>query len=247
MSEETGVAADIALLWGLREAPRRGPKPGLTLADITRAAIAVADAEGLDAVSMARVAAQLGNSTMALYRHVKSKRELLSLMADAAMEPPPDFPDDGDWRAGMTLWARGVVAVVQAHPWFVRISVNAPPMGPYSLMWFDRALGTLSGVDLPVAEKMGLVMGLVTYVQGAYRLRVELAAGYADNPAAFGRDYAAGLHRVVDVQQMPWLGRLVRDGVFDGVDEDPAAQDEFEFGLSVYLDGVAARIEQLTR
>src|SRR5437899_2704205 len=124
---ENSLAADLALLWGLREPSRRGPKPGLTLEDIIRAAVDVADAEGLDAVSMARVAAHLGNSTMALYRHVKSKRELLLLMADSALEYPPEFPNDGDWRAGMTLWAHGVLASVRAHPWFLRIPISGPP------------------------------------------------------------------------------------------------------------------------
>ncbi|TCO65905.1 TetR/AcrR family transcriptional regulator [Actinocrispum wychmicini] len=248
MSEESNLASDLALLWGLREPSRRGPKPALTLEDIVRAAVDVADAEGLDAVSMARVAAQLGNSTMALYRHVKSKRELLVLMSDAALEYPPEFPDGNDWRAGMTLWAHGVFAAVRAHPWFLRIPISGPPFGPRNLLWFDRALGTLSDIDIPAEEKLSLVMGLVTYVQGGYRLQIELAEGRAEDPAAFTRDYAAGLRRVVDIQRMPALGRLVLEGVFDI--EEPRGEDidfdDFDFGLSVYLDGVAARIDRVT-
>ena len=77
MTEEYDLPAEIALLWGLRETPRRGRKPSLSVTEITQAAIEVADAEGIAAVSMARVAQQLGNSTMALYRHLKSKDELL--------------------------------------------------------------------------------------------------------------------------------------------------------------------------
>jgi hypothetical protein len=101
-----------------------------------------------------------------------------------------------------------------------------------------------STVDLLVEEKFALVMGLVTYVQGAYRLQIELAEGYAENPAAFSRDYAAGLRKVVDPQQ---LGKLVAAGVFDAPDGyDADSADEFDFGLSVYLDGVAARIERAT-
>src|SRR5688500_19795255 len=118
MTDETGLPPEIALLWGAREAPRRGPKPTLTVDDITRAAIEVADAEGLKAVSMAKVAAHLGNSTMALYRHVKSKRELLLLMADAALEIPPKLPQDGDWRTNLKLWARNVMNAVGDHQWF---------------------------------------------------------------------------------------------------------------------------------
>jgi AcrR family transcriptional regulator len=85
-SEQPELPADVALMWGLRDVTKRGPKPSLSVEDIVRAAIEIADAEGLAAVSMARVAERLGNSTMALYRHVKSKDELLILMSDAALE-----------------------------------------------------------------------------------------------------------------------------------------------------------------
>jgi AcrR family transcriptional regulator len=248
MTEESGLSSDLALLWGLRETPRRGPKPALTVPDITRAAIEVADADGLDAVSMAKVAEHLGNSTMALYRHVKSKRELLLLMADAALEEPPEFPGDGDWRAGMELWARSVLATAKRHPWFIGIPISGPPAGPCNLAWFDRALGTLSGVDMPSEAKYGLVMGLVTYVQGAYRLNIELARGFAENPAAFSSSYAAGLRRVVDPHRLPALGKMVAAGFFDVVDDyDIEDNQDFDFGLSVYLDGVAVQIERFTR
>jgi AcrR family transcriptional regulator len=243
MTEENSLSSDLALLWGLRETPRRGPKAALSVQDITAAAVAVADTEGLEAVSMARVAAHLGNSTMALYRHVKSKRELLLLMADAALEDPPEFPQDGDWRAGMMLWARNVLAAIRRHRWYVKIPISGPPFGPRNLLWFDRALGTLSQTALPEEEKIGLVLGLTTYVQGAFRLSIELAQGYADNPAVFGRDYAAGLRQLVDPRQMPALSKLVAAGVFDMDEEyDTDSDEDFYYGLSVYLDGIAARI-----
>ncbi|MEV4315915.1 TetR/AcrR family transcriptional regulator [Actinocrispum sp. NPDC049592] len=246
MTEE--LSPDLVLLWRLRETPKRGPKPGLMVDDIVTAAVEVADAEGLDAVSMARVAAHLGNSTMALYRHIKSKRELLMLMADAALEEPPEFPADADWRAGMTLWARGVFAAVSRHRWFVHIPISAPPFGPRNLMWFDRALGTLRGLDLPHEIKYSLVMGLVTYVQGGYRLALDLAAGYAENPAPFSGSYAAGLRKVVDPHQLPALAEMVADGFFEGAEDfEPSDTGDFDFGLSVYLDGVAAQIERFTR
>ena len=243
MTEETSLSPQLTLLWGLREPQRRGPKPALSVRDITMAAVEVADQEGLAAVSMARVAAQLGNSTMALYRHVKSKSDLLMLMADAALEYPPDFPDDGDWRSAMTLWAKSVLAAVRKHPWYVQIPISGPPLGPHNLMWFDRALQTLADTGLSEDDKVMLVMGLLTYVQGGFRLNVELSAGYAENPAAFGRQYAAGLRQLVDPRQMPALSRLIEAKVFEyEAQADSFMEDDFDFGLSVYLDGVAAHI-----
>src|SRR6266496_4469960 len=95
------------LLWGQRERPSRGPKPGLSLDGIVRAAIKIADAEGLDAVSMQRVAAEFGFATMSLYRYVPGKSELIDLMIDTAIGPPPDLSViPGGWRPKLTVWAR---------------------------------------------------------------------------------------------------------------------------------------------
>lgn len=245
MSDETDLPAEVALLWGLNEVPRRGPKPSLTIGDLTRAAVEVADAEGLAAVSMARVAAQLGNATMALYRHVKSKDELLLLMSDAALEDPPDLPEDGDWREGLTLWARELLIVIRRHPWLGQIPITGPPVGPRNLAWFDRALDALSNTGLDEEDKVGVVMGLLTYVHGEIRLSLELAAGYAENPDAFGRQYGIALARVVDPRRFPALSRVVAAGVFDAeslYDADAHTDPGFDLGLTLYLDGLAAFI-----
>ena len=241
MADDTDLPEEVALLWGLREAPRKGPKPTLTVSDITRAAVAVADAEGLAAVSMSRVAAELGNSTMALYRHVRSKDELLVLMADVALGDPPDLPADGDWRSGLTLWAHSIVAVAKRHPWFARLPITGPPGGPKNLAWLESALAALSGTAIEEVEKVGIVMSLLTYVHGQIRLGSELAAGYAENPDAFSRQYAAVLTRVVDPRRMPALSRVVAAGVFDmeSLLEDQDSDAEFDFGLALFLDGAA--------
>ncbi|MFC6090340.1 TetR/AcrR family transcriptional regulator [Saccharothrix lopnurensis] len=244
MTEETGLPDSVALLWGLRDTPRRGRKPSLTSADITRAAVGVADAEGLAAVSMAHVAQQLGRSTMALYRHVRSKDELLALMFDAAMEEPPELPAGCDWRTGLTAWSHGVVAVHRRHPWLSRVPISGPPVGPRNLAWFDRALGALAGTPLTEEEKVRVVLGLLTFINGEVRLAGDLAAGYEDNPEAFSRAYSTALRRVVDPRRLPWLSRVVEAGVFD-LDDLRAEEDadaDFTFGLDVFLDGVAAHV-----
>ncbi|MEV6416449.1 TetR/AcrR family transcriptional regulator [Kribbella sp. NPDC051718] len=244
MSEQPKLPADVALMWGLRDVTKRGPKPSLSVGDITRAAIELADAEGLAAVSMARVAERLGNSTMALYRHVKSKDELLVLMSDAALERPEPLPAGSDWRAGLTFWAKGVLTAVRRHRWYSKLPISGPPAGPNNLAWFDSALGALKDTGLSEESKVGIVMGLMTYVQGEIRLSMDLATGFDENPDAFTR-YGATLARVVDPRELPALAKVLAAGVFDQVDAFEVTEEaDFDFGLQLYLNGVAGFIDR---
>lgn len=90
--EGTGLPASLEMAWGLRERPGKGPRPTLTLARIVEAAVSLAATEGMDAVSMGRVAKELGVSTMSLYRYVTAKEELYILMSDAGVGTPPPLP-----------------------------------------------------------------------------------------------------------------------------------------------------------
>ena len=258
MSDEHDLPDDVALLWGRRPEGRRGRRAALTVDDITQAAVRLADADGLAALSMARVAAELGNSTMALYRHVRSKDELLLLMSDAALAEPPALPATGDWREQLTAWARAVLGVIRQHPWYRDIPISGPPAGPRNLAWLDRALAALADTDLTEADKMSVVMGLMPLVHGQARLSLDLAAGYAADPEAFGAGYARSLAQLVDPVRFPALSRVIAAGVFgpggppgseDGDPGNPGDTDpgddfdeldaEFRFALTCYFDGVA--------
>src|ERR1700750_3099854 len=100
MSEGQGLSPGIAAAWGVKTVTTKGPKPGLSLERIVAAAVRMADAEGLDAVSMNRVAKELGTGAMSLYRYVESKQELLALMIDAAIGEVPPTPAGGGRGAG---------------------------------------------------------------------------------------------------------------------------------------------------
>jgi AcrR family transcriptional regulator len=253
-TEQPELPPRVALLWGRRGPARRGRASGLGVEAITRAAIRVADAEGLAAVSMARVAAELGSAPMSLYRHVDSKDELLLLMSDAALEGAPELAGS-DWRERLTAWAYAVLACFRRHPWYREIPISGPPVGPRNLEWFDRALGALADTGLPEGDKVLVVMGLTPVVHGQARLSIDLAAGYGADPAAFGAGFARALATVVDPARYPALSRVIASGVFGspgqgGDDPPPEGYDdsgpEFAFALSCYLDGVAAFIERTT-
>ncbi|MFD4672735.1 TetR/AcrR family transcriptional regulator [Lentzea sp. NPDC058450] len=222
---------------------KRGRKPTIDAADITRAAIAIADAEGLAAVSMARVAQEMGNATMALYRHVKNKDELLALMWDEAMEDPPPLPD-GEWREKLGFWAKAVLAAIRRRPWFLQIPISGPPSGPRNLAWLESALTALDGTPLEPGEKIGVVMGLSTFVQGEARLVGTLAQGFEEDPDQFNHQYGQVLREIVDPRKMPALAKIIAAGVFD-YDDVRQAEDlgaDFDFGLHLFLEGVAAHI-----
>ena len=127
------------LLWGRQPAPSRGPKPAITLTGIAEAAIRIADAEGLDAVSMQRIAGELPVTKMALYRYVPGKTELLAVMSDLAMGAPPERPGLA-WRAALQTWAMDLYAGFTRHPWLLQSTIGRRLLGPNELAWMEQGL-----------------------------------------------------------------------------------------------------------
>nr|WP_119293953.1 TetR/AcrR family transcriptional regulator C-terminal domain-containing protein [Streptomyces sp. YIM 130001] len=252
--EETasGLPVSLERAWGLRERPVKGPKPGLTLERIVAAAVALAEAEGLGAVSMGRVAKELGASTMSLYRYVDTKGELYLLMQDAASDDPPSLPPaEGGWRAGLTRWVIGLRAMYHSHLWMLRIPLSGPPASPQSVAWMEYGLAALDGSGLDEAERLGVVTLLSGYVRQEATLMSDLDAAYTANgltPDVVLRRYARTLTHLTTPERNPAVTRLLNSDVFAyaaGPDED--ADTDFHFGLERVLDGVAALVERRTR
>src|ERR1700730_101071 len=152
----------IELLWGRRERGKRGPRPGLSADAIVEAAIRVADTEGLEAISMARVAAKLGFTTMSLYRHVASKDELLQLMWNASALGAENLVIEGDdWRSPLRTWAIIQCDMLERHPGVTQMPMAAPPLAPNSLHFVERGLATMDGTGLEDSDKLR-VIGLRT-------------------------------------------------------------------------------------
>jgi AcrR family transcriptional regulator len=206
-------------------------KRNLSPERIVAAAVELADAEGLEAVSMSRVAELLGFTAMALYRHVADKDELLLLMFDAAAGPPPE-PGDGDWRAGLDHWSRALLARLERHPWAIRIPITGPPSTLNRLGWFDHGLRALESTALSEAEKAATILLLNGHVFWWARLSTDLRDVEPADFAAL-QDALAG---ALDAGQLPALQRALQAGVF--TDE----HDDFGFGLDRILDGVERRV-----
>src|ERR671914_2667448 len=138
----------MALLWGTPKRPGRGPKPGLSVEQIVDAAIEVADAEGLAALSMRRVADRLGVGTMSLYTYVPGKAELLDLMLDTVLAEEARPDGAGGWRAGLELRAREDWALFHRHPWILQITPGRSLLGPNETDLFEATLRVVDGIGL---------------------------------------------------------------------------------------------------
>ncbi|MEE6261845.1 TetR/AcrR family transcriptional regulator [Plantactinospora sonchi] len=236
------LPAGLDLLWGQQPGPDAEPRQGLSLSRIVRAAVELADADGLGAVSMARIAERLGFTTMSLYRHLKSKDELLLLMLDSVAAVPAELDEPGaDWRLGLQRWCRAQWTMLRAHSWIVHLPVSGPPITPNQLTWTDRALRALGGTGLTESDKAGVVLLVASYMLTTARLSTDLG------PAASGESVAAYstlLSGLVDAQRFPALRTAIDAGAFDYPTDTAEEERQFDytFGLDRILDGVEALI-----
>ncbi|MDI3407273.1 TetR/AcrR family transcriptional regulator [Streptomyces cavernicola] len=153
-----GRAAVPEVIWTRPERTGRGPKPGYTRSDIVAAAVRIADADGIDAVSMRRIAAEIGCGTMSLYNYVPRKEDLYELMVDAASgEYDLSAPPSGDWRADMLGIGRQTRAILHRHPWLTHVMSTVYAFGPNALRYLEHCLGCLEALDAPGGTKMELI------------------------------------------------------------------------------------------
>ncbi|MEU5139113.1 TetR/AcrR family transcriptional regulator [Streptomyces sp. NPDC021139] len=244
---ETSGSGDIGrtleLLWDTGRRPSRGPRPGLTLERIVEAAVEVADRDGLGAVSMRRIATELGTGTMSLYRYVPGKGELLDLMLDRVQRPSENPADlgDGGWRAALEGLGHATLALYRRHTWLLEVNQSRPILGPSALDGMERVLARIKPMGLSDPELVSVIVMVDGYVVGAARTQVyeqeaERSSGLTD--AEFWQAQEPVLVKAMSSGRYPVLASLSEDAFGTGF-------DHFEFGLQRILDGlevlVAAR------
>ena len=250
MTTEYGGAGDpvrtLELLWGIQEKPSRGPRPGLDVPRIVRAAIEVADAEGLVALSMRRVAEQLGVGTMSLYTYLPGKAELIDLMLDTVLgeQARPEHVDGG-WRAHLELIAREGRALYHRHPWMLHVATSRPTLGPNVIAKYDYELHAVDGLGLTDLEMDSVVSLLAGFVAAAARGALDAAqatqrTGMTDE--AWWEASAPLLEKVFDAERHPTAARVGAAAGAEYGAGDP--QHNFEFGLECLLDGVELLIRR---
>jgi AcrR family transcriptional regulator len=215
------------------EPRRRAP----SVERIVERSIAIADAEGMAAVSMRRVAAELGSGTASLYRYVRNRDELVELMVDAAWGWEGSEPS-GDWRCDLTAVARSLRSALLQHPWLSAEVSARPTFGPNSLRRSDAALAAATALTPDITLAAQVVATAMAYVRGA--VAVEIAEEQASRRTGltkeqWQRSLGSYIRGVVDSGEYPHLARSIVEG------DDPVADERFEFGLGCVLDGLAAR------
>jgi AcrR family transcriptional regulator len=222
--------------------------PTLSRAEIVDAAIAIADADGADAVSMRRIAQVLRSGTMSLYWHVANKEHLLDLMLDTLVGEITISDQPADWRSFLQATARENRAMLLRHRWVMEFIGGRPPLGPNTILNVERMLAALADLNLDTVTAMNILGTVSTYVMGAVLRELREVRAQRDlERSGFDRaDAAAGMAE--------WHRRLTADGRFSHflriVEEnvDPDAEEtrdeRFEFGLDCVLDGIAKQVER---
>ena len=239
----------LALLWrGAEEVgARRGPERSVTVDAVVQAAIALADADGLAAVSMRAVAQRVGISAMSVYTYVPGKAELLDLMVDALYLGMPRPPwRIRTWQRRLTRVAETNRALLAAHPWLTEVAVlSRPPLGPGVMAKYEHELAALDGTGLDDVTTDAALSYVLGFVHGHARAAHDAARATTDSAMSDAQWWATNqplLARVLDAAAYP---RAVRIGAAAGAAQGSSwrAEHAWRFGLARTLDGLAAIID----
>lgn len=231
----------VDLLWrDDPDAPRggaRGPRSRVTTGRVVDVAVWLADAEGLDAVTVRRIAAELGIAPMTVYTHVDSRDDLVVLMVDAVHATLPLDPwSTDDWRQRVTAVARAELDLHDAHPWLLDVVDQRTALGPGTIARYDHELHALDGLDMPDVERDAALTFVLDFVRGVARARRPDPHGAAMAAAweSWGPRLAAYLGRAHPLAQ--------RVGAAAGAEMSApvSAEHAWRFGLARVLDALAA-------
>jgi AcrR family transcriptional regulator len=246
MTEFTGRV--LPLLWR-RSIPARkaaGRPPRLSVDLVVTTGIRIADADGLEAASMTRVAAELSVATMTLYTYVPSRDDLVELMVDEVLgerrldaEPPAPF------RERVRCYADRTFAMYRAHPWLARVSQIRPPIGPGMLAEREYMLATVAGLGLPTGQVNAAALAVGGYITAAARQEAEerlVSRATGMTTGDWWGQRGELWEKWFDVEAHPAMTELWNAGGFDrGADEQ--AQDAYEYGLGLLLDGIERSVQ----
>jgi AcrR family transcriptional regulator len=237
----------LQLLWRATIASRRGPRRGLSVDAVVEAATVLADAEGLAAVTMRRLAQTLGVVPMTLYTYVPGKAELIDLMLDAAYAAMPRTNTSGQpWRERVAAIAEENKELFEQHTWAAGISTARPPLGPGQMAKYEHELSALDGLGLDDVTMDDCLTFLLAFVQSSARAAADDRAAQRDSAVddeTWWEANAPLLARVLDEHAYPTAARVgSAAGAAHGSAYDP--DHAWDFGLQRVLDSLDMLIKQ---
>ena len=228
-----GLPAGIALAWGHTISPRRGPRPSHTIKQIVESAIKLADKQGISALSLPRIAASLGLTRNALYRYVRSKDELLTLIYDAGWGSPPEsLFGAGNWANGIRAWTLAVIDGYRRRSWLLDVPITGFPATPNVLNWLEAFLRTISDSGLSVHNCLQCALLLDGYARSVVRLSRDVSL----RPRTQKQSKAVDTFLVPLLQQRNYTILASIIGGQPVFKESPV--DDVQFGLDRILDGI---------
>jgi AcrR family transcriptional regulator len=238
------MAPGIDTVWARDHEQASGPQP-LSREAIVAAAIEIADADGLEAVSIRRLATKLDARPMSLYSHIGRKGDLIDLMVDEVMAGAiiPGGPPTDDWREGLRQIARHSREGIRAHPWMMAAAFRRHPfLGPNTLRHIDQSLAAVSSLPLPPERKRAVLLAIDTYTLGF--VRWEVVSAKTDDDDCMGRQdapTAAEIDAYIATQtadgDYPYLSEFLAQDMSLGVEAK-----RFEVGLEWLLTGIEAEV-----
>jgi AcrR family transcriptional regulator len=235
---ESDDAKNRESIWQRLDRSRPAPRVHLTHEQIATTAVEIADAEGLDAVTMRRLADRLGVATMGLYRYVRGKDDIIELMVDRVYGEGGIPQADTDWRITMRGAGRGLRALLLRHPWLIDAGA---PLTPGYLARANHVLASMEGLDLDEDTKMLVVTTVSSFVTGVVTAQIQLAQ-------LFKREGVSGMDelRTAYSSRMSWFLASGRYPAFERYIKSGVRKDDtewqFELGLECVLDGISARL-----
>ncbi|PZG23514.1 TetR/AcrR family transcriptional regulator [Nonomuraea aridisoli] len=217
----------------------RGRPPGYSRAQIAEAAIKIADAEGVEALSMRKVATALGTGAMSLYRYVKNKEALCQLMVDHMVGQAVLPERTGEWRTDLRALAVAQRMTQLAHPWLAGIAAGRPTMGPNTLRMLEHGMSILDGLGLSLAEMLEIYSLISSWVNGFVREELTEEAVRERSGLSvqeWRQNIAPYIENLMSSGDYPYFTRIVREGIDHDFDM------RFERGLDRIIAGIAATL-----
>ena len=239
------MSSNRRVIWDRPERAARGPAPSLSRVEIATAAVTLADTQGIEAVSMRALAAELGVGATSLYRYVARKDELIELMVDTVMGNDLHFELRGEWRKDLRSFAHGLRGMILRHPWMAVPSAGLRNFGPNTAQCHEQVLGAIDGLGLDIDEMLVMVETLDAFVRG--RAFEELSEQEAVRRSGLDQEQwmraqVPYIQSLIDSGRYPLLTRVV---IHARAPHDPNRLEHgFDRGLERVLDGLATMLPE---